>query len=106
MNAACSIRASLLGALLLLIGLNVSSHAAVATAAAASPTDVQMSDILPPPTTGDLQKMRDEAKALDDAAQVELSAAGEREARYRMKLDARKSDLEATKSRLDLAKKD
>lgn len=77
-------------------------------APAAAPTgiDIQMSDILAAPSNDELRKVKDEAKTIEETAQNDLGAAKEREARYRAKMSIRKSEIDATKSRIDLAKKD
>lgn len=74
----------------------------------ASPTgiDIQMSDIVAAPSNDELKKTKDEAKRLEESSATELGAAREREGRYRAKVEIRKSEIEATKSRIDLAKKD
>lgn len=85
-----------------------STKAATMVVPAASPTgiDIQMSDIVAAPSNEELKQTKDEAKRLEESSATDLSAAKEREARYRSKADIRKSEIDATKSRIELAKKD
>lgn len=85
-----------------------STKAATMAVPAASPTgiDIQMSDIVAAPSNEELKQTKDEAKRLEESSATDLSAAKEREARYRSKADIRKSEIDATKSRIELAKKD
>lgn len=85
-----------------------STKTATMAVPAASPTgiDIQMSDIVAAPSNDELKRTKDEAKRLEESSATELSAAREREARYRSKADIRKSEIDATKSRIGLARKD
>lgn len=70
------------------------------------PPEVQMTDIIVIPSAADARTMKDASEAEEKALQLDVQACREREARYKTKVDIRKGEVQATKGRLELAKKE
>lgn len=70
------------------------------------PPEVQMTDIIAIPSASDARLMKEAAEAEEKTLQMDVQASREREARYRTKIDIRKGEVQSTKGRLELAKKE
>lgn len=70
------------------------------------PPGVVMTDIIAIPSVEEARTMRENAVAEEKSLQVDVQGAREREAGYKTRIDIRKGEIQATKGRLDLAKKE
>lgn len=70
------------------------------------PPEVQMTDIINIPSAAEARAMKENAEGEEKTLQLDVQASREREARFKTKIDIRKGEVQATKGRLELARKE